>query len=181
MRLIVVLFAGMLSIVASDAQARRQFPAQELKKARQLRVDRAEILEAGIYRAQARTAQQNRNSPTGGIRALATVALVKSTATILPERGLHFGIRYVLRGVPRGARVPIRIVQRYPKAGLRNPHTNKTTYVYQQSSFKAIGYPSFEGYHLGSDWELVPGIWRFEIWYKGRKLAEQAFELKAPE
>ena len=178
MRLILVLFVAVLSIMASEAQARRQFPAQELKKARQLRVDRAEILEMGIYRAQARTARQNKNSPTGGIRALATVALVKRTATIPPQRGMHFGIRYVLRGFPRGARVPIRIVQHYPKAGLHNPRTNKTTYVYRKSSFKTIGYPSFEGYHLGSDWELVPGIWRFEIWYKGRKLAEQTFELK---
>ena len=176
MRLVLVLFVALLSIVGGDAHARREFPSQT-QRAGGPRVDRITITEKGIFRAKIRSQKQDINSPTGGVRPLATITLIKNTETFVPNAGMHFGIRYMIRGFPRGAKVPIKVVQRYPIAGLKNPRTGKTTYSYQQTSFKTIGYPAFEGYHLGAAWELVPGIWSFEIWYGGRLLAEQKFEL----
>jgi hypothetical protein len=176
MRPILVLLVALLSMAGGEAQARREFPYMVRSGPR---IDQVVILEKGIYRARPRAVQQDTASPTGGVRALGGVVLVKNTDTFRPKLGMHFGIRYMLRGFPPGARVPIRIVQRYPITGLNNPRTKKTTYTYQQSSFKTVGYPTFAGYHLGGAWELVPGIWSFEIWYDGRLLAEQKFELTA--
>jgi hypothetical protein len=179
MRYLLLLVVALLPGMADEAQARREFPAQIAKNPRTPKITTIEILEKGVFKAQALDPLQNRNSPTGVVRALATVALAESTTTIPSKQGMHFGIRYVVHGFPRGARVPIKVVQHYPKAGLHNPRTNKTTFTYQQTSLKTIGDSNFEGYHLESAWELVPGIWTFEIWYDGRKLAEQKFELTA--
>lgn len=177
MRLLLVLFIAAATVVGGGAQARREFPYMVDRGGP--RIDRVDIIEKGIFRAIPKLAQHDQSSPTGGIRALAGIALIKSTGTFKPAIGMHFGIRYTIRGFPIGARVPIKIVQHYPIAGLLNPRTKKTTYTYQQTSMKVVGYPAFEGYHLGAAWELVPGIWSFEIWHDGRLLAEQKFELTA--
>ena len=42
---------------------------------------------------------------------------------------------------------------------------------------KKIGETAYLGYGIENDWEIVPGTWTFEIWYSGRKLAEQSFTL----
>jgi len=177
MRLFLLLFVALLTMTGGEAQARREFPSQT--KSNGPRIDRVDIIEKGIFQARAKQTQQDQASPTGGVRALTTIAMVKETDVFQPKLGMHFGIRYTIRGFPAGARVPVKIVQRYPIAGLLNPRTQKTTYSYQQNSFKTVGYPAYEGYHLGSAWELVPGIWTFEIWHNGRLLAEQKFELTA--
>jgi hypothetical protein len=40
-----------------------------------------------------------------------------------------------------------------------------------------IGTTQFRSYVLDNDWEVVPGVWIFQVWYQGRKLAEQKFTL----
>jgi hypothetical protein len=179
MRFLLLLLAVLLPTTANEAQARREFPAQIAKNPRTPKITSIEILEKGVFKAQARDPLQNRNSPGGVVRPLDSISLVESTTTIPSKQGMHFGIRYIVHGFPRGARVPIKVVQHYPKAGLHNPRTKKTTLTYQQTSLKMIGYPNFDGYHLENAWELVPGIWTIEIWYDGHKLAEQKFELTA--
>lgn len=175
MRLIMVLFFAVATLAGGEAQARREFPYMVDRGGP--RVDRVDIIEKGIFSAIPKLSQQVLASPTGRVRALAGIVLIKNTDVIKPAIGMHFGIRYTIRGFPIGSRVPIKIVQRYPITGLLNPRANKTTYTYQQTSMKMVGYSAFEGYHLGAPWELVPGIWSFEIWHNGRLLAEQKFEL----
>jgi hypothetical protein len=177
MRLLLVVFIVAATLAGGEAQARREFPFMVDRGGP--RIDRVDIIEKGIFRAIPKLKHQDQSSPTGGVRALAGIALIRNTDTFKPALGMHFGIRYTIRGFPTGARVPIKVVQRYPIAGLLNPRTRKTTYAYQQTSMKVVGYPAFEGYHLGAAWELVPGIWSFEIWHNGRLLAEQKFELTA--
>ncbi|HEY5380299.1 MAG TPA: DUF3859 domain-containing protein [Pseudolabrys sp.] len=177
MRLLPVLFVAAATLAGSEAQARREFPYMVERAGP--RIDRVDIIDKGIYRAIPKLSQQDEASPTGGVRALAGITLIKNTDTFKPTLGMHFGIRYTIRGFPAGARVRIKIVQHYPIAGLKNPRNQKATYSYEQTSMKVVGYPAFEGYHLGAPWELVPGIWSFEIWHEGRLLAEQKFELTA--
>jgi hypothetical protein len=40
-----------------------------------------------------------------------------------------------------------------------------------------IGATSYRGVQFEYDWELLPGIWTFEFWYKDRRLAAQSFTL----
>ena len=174
MRLMLVFFVACLSMAANDAQARREFTPRATP-----RVDSIVILEKGSFKAQVANGKRDDHALAGRPRTLAAVKLIKDTEIIRIKPGLFFGIRYVIRGAPLGARVPVKIVQRYPKAGLHNPQTQKTTFGFQRSALNSIGYPNYEGYHLGKTWEAVAGTWIFEIWYGGRKLAEQKFELVA--
>lgn len=175
MRLALVLLVALAALAGGEALARREFPTMVEKSGP--RIDRVDIIEKGIFRPIPALTQQNQASPTVGAHALAGVVLVANTAVIKPAIGIHFGIRYRIRGYPRGARVPIRIVHRYPIAGLRNPSTKKKIYTFQQTSMKVVGSTAYQGYHLAEPWELVPGIWSFEIWHNGHLLAVQKFEL----
>ena len=175
MRLIFALFVvACLSMAGNDAQARREFTPLATP-----RVDSIVILEKGRFEAQVDNGKRDDHALAGRPRTVAPVKLIEDTEIIRIKPGLLFGIRYLIHGAPLGARVPIKMVQRYPKAGLHNPQTHKTTFGFQRSALNSIGYPSYEGYHLGKSWEAVAGTWIFEIWYGGRKLAEQKFELVA--
>ena len=33
----------------------------------------------------------------------------------------------------------------------------------------------YRDYTFAHDWELLPGVWTFQIWYQGRMLAEEKF------
>jgi len=43
-----------------------------------------------------------------------------------------------------------------------------------------IGKLTLTGYWFDETWETVPGKWKFELWYKGRKLAEKTFTIYKP-
>ena len=45
---------------------------------------------------------------------------------------------------------------------------------------KTIGPTQYKGYKIAQDWQAVPGVWTFQIWYQNRKLAEQSFTLTKP-
>ena len=149
LRLALVLVVALAALGGGEALARREFPAMVKKSGP--RVDRVDIIEKGIFDVVPHQAQHNPASPTGSAsRTLAGAVLVANTTVIKPAIGMHFGIRYRVRGYPAGARVPIRIVHHYPIAGLHNPHTKKTTYSYQQTSMKAIGSPAYRGLSSGA-------------------------------
>jgi hypothetical protein len=175
-RLTAMLLIAFIAIAGGDAQARREFQLPADKSAGP-RVDRVDILAKGIFQAHNARQTQNVSSPTGTAHALTAVRIVKDSDVIQARIGVHFGINYVIRGFPVGTRVSIKVIQRYPPQGLRNPGTKRTAYVYEATMQKTIGYPTFEGYQLEKPWELVPGPWIFEIWHGERKLAEQVFEL----
>jgi hypothetical protein len=40
---------------------------------------------------------------------------------------------------------------------------------------RAIGAQLHRDYTFEHDWELLPGVWTFQIWYQGRLLAEEKF------
>src|SRR5262249_23225888 len=89
---------------------------------------------------------------------------------------VSFGLEYVLAGSPVGAGVPVTIVVVLPKEGLHNPVKGEPTYREQWlPSLKPIGAPNIVGYTFEQAWEVVPGLWTFEIWSEGQKLGEQSF------
>ena len=95
----------------------------------------------------------------------------------MPARiGINFGFEYRLVGTPEGNAATVRIVVIPPKAGLLNPATQQRVYRETWSPSAAlIGGTTLIGYLLEKDWELVPGLWRFEVWHADRKVGEQSF------
>ena len=105
---------------------------------------------------------------------------LEDTTTVQARPGLEFGIEYLIVGEPKGAQVPIRIVNVYPKQGLRNPETRKTIRRGEIVRNKTIGDVVYTGYAFENQWEIVPGVWKIELRHKNRKFAEQSFTITKP-
>jgi hypothetical protein len=71
------------------------------------------------------------------------------------------------------------MVTKFPRAGLHDPQTNETIYRNETVVTRSIGKLHFRSYTLEEQWELVPGVWTFELWSHDRKLGEQSFTLIA--
>jgi hypothetical protein len=140
-------------------------------------IDSIDILEKGIYDSREVARVPTPELASGKSRLLADLKLVKETTTIPARLGVRFGIRYKLVGEPAGAPAPLLWVVKFPEQGLRNPETNQTKPDDRVKLNRTIGDIHYRGYGLDADWEVVPGIWTFEIWQDDRKLAEQKFEL----
>ena len=102
------------------------------------------------------------------------------TRTVTARPGLRFGYTYKLFGRRAGAKVSLRFVGLFPARGLRNPQTGRTTHKDQVTAVNAMGERYVNLYTFEHDWEIVPGVWTFQIWYQGRKLAEQSFTVVKP-
>ena len=140
-------------------------------------VERIDVVDAGTYRIETGDKTQEANTPTGEITAVDNSVLVEATDTIVASPGAEFGFRYVVIGEPAGGEVELDFVITYPATGLTDPATGTTLHESRYSAAKTIGKREYLGYGLESDWEAVPGEWRFEIWHDGRMLAKHAFTL----
>jgi hypothetical protein len=139
-------------------------------------VDRAEISWAGIYRGQIVGTVDQPGTASGKTNQLANIVKLETTTTVRARLGTSFGFEYRLEGAPEGAAAAVKIVVVLPKAGLFNPVTKQRTHREEwRPAPSMVGGASLAGYLMERDWEIVPGIWKFEIWHDGRKLGEQAF------
>jgi hypothetical protein len=146
----------------------------------QSKVDRIDIVEAGIFRAATLSIEHAPDTATRQRNVLAETKLVTATTRIEAKLGVHFGMRYRLVGRPNNATVKLTSITQYPVPGLRNPLVGKPQTRGEHSLFATIGTINYRGYVFEHDWELVPGVWTFEIWDGQRKLASQAFEVIRP-
>lgn len=145
-------------------------------RAQQATVEAAEILWAGTYRAQVVGTIEQPGTAIGKTNLLGDIVKLETTTTVRARLGTAFGIEFRLSGAPEGAEAAVTIVVVLPKAGLFNPATQKHTFREEwRPSPRLVGGASVVGYLLEMDWEIVPGIWKFEIWSNGRRLGEQSF------
>jgi hypothetical protein len=139
-------------------------------------VARAEVRWAGLYEADLGGTIAQPNTAAGRTNQLFNTRKLQATTTIEGRLGVSFGLEYALIGRPAGADVPITIVVTLPKAGLKNPARAEPTYREQWlAAPKAIGGVNIVGYTFEQAWEVVPGLWNFEIWSDDQKLGEQSF------
>jgi hypothetical protein len=121
------------------------------------RVDRIDVVEYGIYRAE--TTKQTATPGTAGgyVRTLTNIKNSEVTRTIPARRGVRFGFRFNVIGAPNGAQVPITKITKVPEPGLRKPGSAKVVYRDEYVSTRTIGQESYTDYGFDDDWELVPG------------------------
>jgi hypothetical protein len=143
-------------------------------------VERIDIVGKGIYQVATGELTSEKQTPTGVAASTEHVKKIEDTTTVPARSGLEFGIQYVIGGSPKGGQVPIRIVNLYPKEGLRNPQTGKVVRRSEIVRNKIIGDVIYTGYAFENAWEIVAGVWKFQLWHKNRKLAEQSFTVTRP-
>lgn len=165
-KMIPAIFAG-LAVTASASGAQSQVSAPSIRAIR--------ILDFGLYKyTQTESTVVAPNSATGILK-LGESIHVRTTRTIPGRLGIHFGFHYVLVGQPADADVTVKVVDLFPSPGIRDPSTR----VVRRSSYyeypARIGSLAGQIYGFENTWEIIPGTWSFQIWYQGRKLAEQHF------
>jgi hypothetical protein len=139
-------------------------------------VARAEVRWAGIYAAEVGPSTAEPNTAAGHTIQHFNTRKLQETTTVEGRLGVTFGLEYALIGRPAGASVPITIVVTLPKSGLKNPAKAERTYREQWTAApKPIGGSNIVGYTFEHAWEVVPGLWIFEIWSNDQKIGEQSF------
>lgn len=138
------------------------------------RVDRASVLEPGIFQAQSGGPPVGHSS-FGAVTKVRDVSLVQSTTTIPARKSLRFGLRYVVDGTPVGAKVEIKLVTRFPEEGLLDPITGVRHHVSEYTVRGVVGAPAYREFRFDQSWEIVSGEWVFEFWHAGRKIGMQKF------
>lgn len=141
---------------------------------------RVEIRDQGVYEAVEQSRERVPSLATGDITYVENAQLVERTTTINARSGLRFGYTYQVDGAPPETEIALRFVALFPQPGLRNPKTGKTMATEEVTAAKVVGEPHVDLYTFEHDWEFVPGVWTFQIWYEGRKLAEQRFTVVVP-
>jgi hypothetical protein len=144
------------------------------------RVDRIDVVEYGIYQTEATKRTDTPSTAGGYVKSLTNIRNSEVTRTIPARPGVRFGFRYNVIGAPNGVQIPITVVDKFPEQGLRKPGSTETFYREEYVVTKTIGKESYTDYGFDHDWELVPGSWTIELWYQGRKLAEQSFTVVKP-
>lgn len=148
--------------------------------AQEARVERIDIVGKGIYQIAVGKLAPEKQTPTGVAASVANETKIQDTTTVPAKIGLEFGIQYLIVGAPKGAQVPIRIVNVYPPPGLKNPNSKEPIRRAEIVRNKTVGDVIYAGYGFENAWEIVPGTWTIELWHKDRKLAQQSFTVTRP-
>jgi hypothetical protein len=139
-------------------------------------VDRLAITDLGTYKVE-------RSSTTKNAQGLKTAPLKSEPERlewrmIIPAQiGTTFGLRYKVIGTPAHADVTIRKIISFPPPGLQ-PSPGKLVSRVESVEETRIGETVGALYTLEDRFELVPGIWTFELWDGERKLLTQSFTLE---
>lgn len=137
-------------------------------------VSTAVITEVGIYSAQTVNTVWVPSVVSQTNSEIKDLVLLRAGTNVVATLGTRFGFRFTVIGTPTNAPIVLTMLGVHPP--LTNPVTGRTETkdVYSQRSWIGTTYTT---YSFDNDWEMVPGIWHFEIWFKEKKLCEQDFDI----
>ena len=128
-------------------------------------IDSIEIIDYGLYKTTLAGWQEAPNTQRGEIQLIGSRELIKRTKRIPGKDGTEFGIRYVVNGQEEGGLVDLLI--RVLHSGSQSSN--------EWTASRQIGAPSFDGWKLGGDSQIVPGKLTIQLFHQGMKLAEKSF------
>jgi hypothetical protein len=143
--------------------------------AQMLHIDAVKVVEYGLYTADVDSAVAAPGTPMGSSTVLTDVKHAATTRTIPAQLGVRFGFRFTVLGAPTGVTLPFRMVTIFPYPGLVAHPGARPQARSEYDKPVTIGATSYRDYSFDQPWELVPGVWTFQIWHQGHKLAEQKF------
>jgi hypothetical protein len=149
--------------------------AMPVDAARAQQIERIEIVEWGLYRADRTGQVPSPSSPSGTSNLSINVRHRETTTTVPALVGITFGLRYEVVGSPSGAAVDLKLVVRFPERGVTDPATGKSFRSAEYEVRTVVGAIGWEAYTLDYEWEVEPGPWTLELWHEGRRLARKTF------
>ncbi len=144
-----------------------------------IRIQAAEVVGYGIFesRSASRTAGWRRQAPPAD--AVEGVRFLEFTNEIPAVLGTGFGFQYVINSTPRGGRLKVRNVIRFPGEGLKTPKGRVYEFSEEDREIR-IGRRDFYGYAFDEEWEMIPGDWVFEVWHGQSRLIRKTFTVVEP-
>jgi Domain of unknown function (DUF3859) len=142
------------------------------------------ITHAGTYTATSTSApaRAGQLSPTNTIGTETGWHFVSDGGDVPARVGTRFGLEFRVDGAPAGEPVTLYMALSFPPQGLRNPNTGAMLHGTRIAFPNVkIGALSLLGYGFDNAWEIVPGVWTEQIWYKDRMLAERSFTVSKGE
>jgi hypothetical protein len=142
------------------------------------------ITNVGSYTGQSTSAPAaaGQDSPSGTVGTAVNWHFVSDSMDIGGKVGTQFGIEFRIDGAPAGESVPLYLALTFPEQGIRNPNTggrlHSTKIVIPNVKIGAL---CLLGYGFDNAWEIVPGVWTEQIWFRDRMLAERSFTIGKPE
>ena len=136
------------------------------------------VTNAGSYKADTTSApaRSGQLSPTGTIGTDSHWQFTSDSLDVHGKVGTHFGVEFRIDGAPSGEGVTLYLALTFPPQGIRNPNTGEIMYS------NRIAFPNMKigalcvlGYGFDTEWEIVPGMWTAQVWYKDHMLAERSF------
>ncbi len=134
-----------------------------------------DIIKYGSYLAKTEQTEYITETPGGRCHIVTETEFIEQTFRIPAILGIRFGFRYRINGTPDGKTVPIRIKKIYP--GLKDPMKPNVTYSHEYVGTHEIGHVYGTGYGFDHAWELVTGMWTFQLLYESKILGEISFEV----
>jgi hypothetical protein len=92
---------------------------------------------------------------------------------------MSFGILYKIVGPTNPTKVSGEMCILFPKP-MTDPKTGKSSNRFLMKRSYTPGEVTYNGYAFDDQWEIIPGIWIFEVWVEGQKLAEKSFTVTIP-
>lgn len=141
----------------------------------------AKINAYGIYATSGENIVSTPGTTSGWTRRIGKFSLVEQTDRIPARMGIRFEIDYTIYGLPANQTVGFSKVVSHPpmtppggaeKRGYKIEDNWQTS---PNGTAKGI-----TGYGFDHDYEMVPGEWKFELWYANQKLLEKTFTVYRP-
>jgi hypothetical protein len=145
-----------------------------------LAVRAAEIVGFGIFDASTTVPRHGHTPSTMAKDDVRGIRFMEYTTDIPAELGVNFGFQYVINSSPKGKPIRVTTVIKFPEGGLQRPGAR--LYTESRDTHDVImGNKLLHGYGFDEEWEIVPGKWVFELWYKDARLIKKTFTVYSPD
>ena len=105
------------------------------------------------------------------------IDITDRTDQIPGKIGVHFGIRYIVNSLPKGATMYVTHVIKFPGDGIQQADGTMRKERRWISAVR-MGYPAFYGFSFDQPGEIVPGKWTFEVWLRQTCILRHVFTVK---
>jgi hypothetical protein len=141
------------------------------------KLEKIELVAKGVFETRVQAKAATGGAVMGRVD-LVQEKLVEETEVIRARPKLQFGVRVKAVGQPRGAVVRLNAVTVFPKPGLPDPKTGKKVLKEVLELDFKLGETSYQGYEFTYPWEIVPGLWAFELWQGDKRVSRQTFTVE---
>lgn len=129
----------------------------------------------GLFNSTLTNYEKNPTSPSGQSRLADNNGFYETTTDVPMRLDIEFGIEFMIESSVKKS-VDIIIVLTYPK-----PIVNEKGQIFKEyKSYRTIqtNNKNWTGYILNKEYELVSGIWNYEIFSNGKLLYTKQFNIK---